>query len=181
LRGIAARPCGRNWRKEARQVTDRALRYRANACPPPGSKICVLCGAARTVEVGHVDGHEENTAARVDLQELQCLLRERSPARGHRKEDAQSSLDSKGRRGRQSIRHLHGSSLRANTILDSDRKKYPDKTPYLDGGLTSPPVAPSVGRGRARTEPRQPYRRWRCESAAVSSRTAPSVEQKISE
>ena len=23
------------WRKEARHVTDRALRYRANACPPP--------------------------------------------------------------------------------------------------------------------------------------------------
>jgi hypothetical protein len=49
-------------RKEAREVTDRALRYRANACPPLGQKICCLCGSVRTVEVGHVDGHEENSS-----------------------------------------------------------------------------------------------------------------------
>lgn len=48
-------------RKEGR-VTDRALRYRANADPPPGPRICALCGSKRNVEVGHVDGHEENTA-----------------------------------------------------------------------------------------------------------------------
>lgn len=50
------------WRKEASQVTDRALRYRATACPPPGERICALCGSTRNVEVGHLDGHEENTA-----------------------------------------------------------------------------------------------------------------------
>jgi len=43
-------------------VTDRALRYRANACPPPGPRICAFCGSERNVEVGHLDGHEENTA-----------------------------------------------------------------------------------------------------------------------
>lgn len=42
------------------QVTDRALRYRANATPPEGAKQCAFCGAKTTVEVGHVDGHEEN-------------------------------------------------------------------------------------------------------------------------
>jgi hypothetical protein len=44
------------------KVTDRALRYRANADPPPGPKICALCGSKRNVEVGHVDGHEENSS-----------------------------------------------------------------------------------------------------------------------
>jgi hypothetical protein len=44
-------------------ITDRALRYRANRQPPPGPRICCLCGATRNVEVGHVNGHEEDTAA----------------------------------------------------------------------------------------------------------------------
>jgi hypothetical protein len=43
-------------------VTDRAFRYRANADPPPGEKICAFCGSTRNVEIGHVDGHEENTS-----------------------------------------------------------------------------------------------------------------------
>jgi hypothetical protein len=43
-------------------VTDRALRYRANACPPPGAKICALCGSCRNVEVGHVNGREEDNS-----------------------------------------------------------------------------------------------------------------------
>jgi hypothetical protein len=51
------------WRKETGAVTDRALRYRANSCPPPGARICALCGSTRNVEVGHVNGHEEETAA----------------------------------------------------------------------------------------------------------------------
>ena len=41
-------------------MTDRALRYRANVCPPPGQRICALCGSTRNVEVGHVNGHEED-------------------------------------------------------------------------------------------------------------------------
>jgi hypothetical protein len=40
----------------------RAQRYRATRCPPPGERICALCGRKRNVEVGHVDGHEENGA-----------------------------------------------------------------------------------------------------------------------
>lgn len=44
-----------------RNVTDRALRYRANRTPPPGPRQCCLCGAKRNVEVGHVNGHEEDT------------------------------------------------------------------------------------------------------------------------
>lgn len=48
--------------KEAPQVTDRALRYRANATPPPGPRRCSFCGSTRTVEVGHVNGHEEDNA-----------------------------------------------------------------------------------------------------------------------
>ena len=41
--------------------TDRALRYRANAEPPAGPKRCAFCGKkSGLIEVGHVDGHEEN-------------------------------------------------------------------------------------------------------------------------
>ena len=41
--------------------TDRALRYRANAEPPAGPKRCAFCGTkSGLIEVGHVDGHEEN-------------------------------------------------------------------------------------------------------------------------
>jgi hypothetical protein len=58
-----ARQCGR-WRKEAGQVTDRALRYRANRCPPPGRPICGFGGSTRNVECGHLDGFEENTASK---------------------------------------------------------------------------------------------------------------------
>jgi len=49
----------------ARDVTDRALRYRANARPPAGERRCAFCGSRDcTVEVGHVDGFEENTNPR---------------------------------------------------------------------------------------------------------------------
>jgi len=39
------------------------LRYRANAaeCRPPGPPVCAFCGSTRNVEVGHLDGHEEDT------------------------------------------------------------------------------------------------------------------------
>ena len=63
----ARRNCGRNpgrrtARKEGPTVTDRALRYRANATPPPGARICCLCGEDRAgIEIGHVDGREENS------------------------------------------------------------------------------------------------------------------------
>jgi hypothetical protein len=49
-------------RKETPGVTDRALRYRANATPPPGPRRCCLCGSRRSVEVGHVNGHEEDNS-----------------------------------------------------------------------------------------------------------------------
>lgn len=39
------------------------MRYRANACPPPGPRICALCGSTRTIEIGHLNGHEEDTSA----------------------------------------------------------------------------------------------------------------------
>ncbi len=42
------------------KVTDRALRYRANANPPKGPKQCLWCNSKKNVEVGHLDGHEEN-------------------------------------------------------------------------------------------------------------------------
>lgn len=43
------------------EVTDRAYRYRANRTPPAGPRICAFCGNTSTVEVGHVDGHEEHS------------------------------------------------------------------------------------------------------------------------
>lgn len=42
--------------------TDRALRYRANATPPIGPKQCCLCGSRKSIEVGHVNGREEDNS-----------------------------------------------------------------------------------------------------------------------
>jgi hypothetical protein len=42
------------------RLTDRAFRYRANARPPVGPKQCAFCGTKQQIQVGHVDGHEEN-------------------------------------------------------------------------------------------------------------------------
>lgn len=62
--------CG--GRKPADQITDRALRYRANsdACRPKGAKLCMWCGVDNRhvkgtrppIEVAHIDGNETNTA-----------------------------------------------------------------------------------------------------------------------
>lgn len=43
-----------------KNVTDRALRYRANQEPPEGEPICSYCGSEQNVEIEHIDGHEEN-------------------------------------------------------------------------------------------------------------------------
>lgn len=55
-----ANPAGKVEKNPKPAVTDRALRYRANANPPKGPKRCLFCGSTRNVEVGHLDGHEEN-------------------------------------------------------------------------------------------------------------------------
>jgi hypothetical protein len=62
LRFVPMRNPRSGTRKEGSHVTDRALRYRANASPPPGPHICAFCGSIRHVEVGHVDGHEEDSS-----------------------------------------------------------------------------------------------------------------------
>lgn len=43
-------------------VTDRALRYRANQEPPEGPRRCCMCGAGQHVEIEHVNGFEEDNA-----------------------------------------------------------------------------------------------------------------------
>ena len=55
-------PAGRGRRRKESQVTDRALRYRANCAPPNGPRTCCFCGSQRNVEVGHVNGHEEDSS-----------------------------------------------------------------------------------------------------------------------
>ena len=60
-------PCG--GIKPADQITDRALRYRANSeeCLPGGPRRCWWCGKRTiimkppTIEVAHIDGDETNT------------------------------------------------------------------------------------------------------------------------
>lgn len=59
-------PCG--GRKPASEVTDRALRYRANSeeCTPDLPRRCLWCGSKSgmnlpRIEVGHIDGDETNT------------------------------------------------------------------------------------------------------------------------
>ena len=44
------------------KVTDRAYRYRAVKQAPKGRKVCAFCGSTQKLMVGHLDGHEENTA-----------------------------------------------------------------------------------------------------------------------
>jgi hypothetical protein len=58
----AAPECGANWRKSVDQISDRAMRYRAQApeCRPPGPPICAFCGSTSNVEVHHVDGFEDH-------------------------------------------------------------------------------------------------------------------------
>lgn len=41
-------------------MSDRALRYRAAAHPPPGPRICCLCGSTN-VEIAHLNGYEEDS------------------------------------------------------------------------------------------------------------------------
>jgi hypothetical protein len=41
-------------------VTDRALRYRANQEPPEGERRCCMCGSRKNVEIEHINGFEED-------------------------------------------------------------------------------------------------------------------------
>ncbi len=41
-------------------ITDRAKRYRANANPPKGPKVCAWCKSRRDVQIDHIDGNEAN-------------------------------------------------------------------------------------------------------------------------
>lgn len=50
-----------SWRRNPKErPTDRALRYRANQTPPADPKQCAFCGSKDTIEIGHIDGHEEH-------------------------------------------------------------------------------------------------------------------------
>jgi hypothetical protein len=56
-------PTRPNGRTPANLVTDRALRYRANASAPEAPAVCVYCGATGgKLDVEHIDGFEENDA-----------------------------------------------------------------------------------------------------------------------
>lgn len=58
--GSHVRPIGKRIPPHGLEVTDRAYRYRANANPPPGPKICHFCGADKGIMVAHVNGKEED-------------------------------------------------------------------------------------------------------------------------
>jgi len=47
-------------RQPAKDITDRAKRYRANQDIPDGPKLCGFCGATRDLGVAHIDGYEEH-------------------------------------------------------------------------------------------------------------------------
>lgn len=59
---MPAGSCGERWRKPAGEISDRAHRYRAQRCIPPGPTRCALCGSSRFLVVDHRDGNEENDA-----------------------------------------------------------------------------------------------------------------------
>lgn len=48
--------------KAARNITDRAKRYRANRNPPPGPKRCAFCASRQNVDIDHVTGDESDDA-----------------------------------------------------------------------------------------------------------------------
>jgi len=50
-------PC--RFRKPVSEITDRAARYRARACPPAGRRVCFACGSQATL-IHHIDGDESN-------------------------------------------------------------------------------------------------------------------------
>lgn len=50
--------------RQAANLTDRALRYRAQRNSLPGPKVCGYCGSKRNVGVDHIDGREENGGER---------------------------------------------------------------------------------------------------------------------
>ncbi len=66
-------------RKWNPRVTDRALRYRANANAPDGPEVCCFCGSKESIDVGHMDGHEENN----DPSNLAWLCRSCNVASGN--------------------------------------------------------------------------------------------------
>lgn len=43
-------------------VTDRALRYRAQANAPDGPKVCGFCGSRKNIDLEHINGHEEDSS-----------------------------------------------------------------------------------------------------------------------
>ena len=50
------------WQPKIANLTDRAQRYRANAEPPAGPKICLFCGTRKNLMVGHLNGHESDNS-----------------------------------------------------------------------------------------------------------------------
>lgn len=62
MRAFVPNPCSPSGRKPVDLITDRAKRYRANQCPPPGPRQCAYCGARRNVEVEHVSGDEADSS-----------------------------------------------------------------------------------------------------------------------
>ncbi len=63
-----ARPLFRNpcspdrRRKPVEEITDRAKRLRANACPPEGPRRCVYCGNPNAIDIEHISGNEADEA-----------------------------------------------------------------------------------------------------------------------
>jgi HNH endonuclease len=61
LKQHVVNPCQPGGRLPVELISDRAKRYRANACPPPGPRRCAYCGAAGKLDVEHIDGRESNS------------------------------------------------------------------------------------------------------------------------
>jgi hypothetical protein len=57
-----ANPCSPTHRKPVDLITDRAKRYRANACPPAGARRCVYCGRPNPRDIDHINGNEADGA-----------------------------------------------------------------------------------------------------------------------
>jgi hypothetical protein len=54
-------PCSpERRRKPVTEITDRAKRYRANACPPEGPRRCVYCGNPKAMDIEHISGDESD-------------------------------------------------------------------------------------------------------------------------
>jgi hypothetical protein len=109
-------------------LTDRAQRYRANADPPAGPKVCAFCGSKTKMMVGHLDGHEAHNTP----DNLVWTCRSCNTLHGNALKRARM-----GRRTRQFNPTRSGGALNLGEWIQAVGAIRPHKYPDKNAGLSS--------------------------------------------